>query len=142
MSGIAESAVIARLKAVSGVSDLVAARVFPHIAPQATDKPYLIVMRPEGQINEGTAKGLTGVSRTPIIVACVGESYIESRSLAAPVVAALVPASPTGSATWNGTEIGSCQLEDSFDRSTFPQLADEIGCPVEFVTFDLEHAST
>ena len=142
MSGVAEAAVIAKLKSVAGVTALVAQRVFPHIAPQETTKPYLIVMRPEGQSNDATAKGLTGVSRTPIIVACVGATYIESRSLSQPLITALVPASATGSATWNSTEIGSCSLDETFDRSTFPMLADEIGFPVEFVTLDLEHAST
>lgn len=143
MSGVAESAVIAKLKSVAGVSALVAARIFPQLAPQDTEKPYLVVMRPEGQENECLATGqLTGVSRTPIIVACVGVTYLESRSLSAPVIAALVPPSTTGSATWNGIEIGSCTLDDTFDRSTLPQLADEIGFPVEFVNLNLEHSST
>jgi hypothetical protein len=139
---VAEKAVISRLKAVSGVTSLVSTRIFPHIAPQDAAKPYLIVMRPSGQSNDETYSGLTGVSRTPIVIACVGSTYIESRSLSQPVINALIPASTTGSATWGGTEIGSCHLDETFDRSSFPMLADEIGFPVEFVTFDLEHSST
>lgn len=142
MSDVAESAVIARLKAVTGVTDLVEQRIYPRLAEQTAEKPYLVVMRPEGQENPGTYRGLTGVSRTPIVVCCVGSTYIESRSLSQPVIEALVPASTTGSATWGGTEVGSCSLDETFDRSSLPQLADEIGFPVEFVTFELEHAST
>ena len=142
MSDVAESAVIARLKSVTGVTALVGQRIYPRLAEPTAEKPYLVILRPEGQENQGTYKGLTGVSRTPIIVCCVGSTYIESRSLSQPVIEATVPASATGSATWGGTEIGSCTLDETFDRSTLPQLADEIGFPVEFVTLELEHAST
>lgn len=137
----AEKAVIAKLLETSGVTALVSTRVYPRICPQADPKPYLTVLRPEGQINQQHSTGLSGVSFTPIIVACVGSTYDESRSLSGPVIAALVPSGWTGSQTWGSTEVGSCQLNDTFDQSTLPQLADEIGAPVEFVAFDLEHAS-
>ena len=74
-------------------------------------------------------------------MACVGATYDESRSLSGPVVAALNPANRVGSETWGGVEVAACQLADTFDRSSFPQLADEIGAPVEFVAFDLNHSS-
>lgn len=137
----AEKAVIAKLLATSAVTTLVSTRVYPRIAPQSDPKPYLIVLRPEGQVNLQTSKGLYGVSVTPIVVCCVGSTYDESRSLSGPVVAALNPSTWTGSETWGTTEVASCQLNDTFDQSTLPQLADEIGAPVEFVAFDLEHAS-
>ena len=136
----AENAVIAKLLATSGVTNLVSTRIYPHICPQADPKPYLTVLRPEGQQNPSTSTGLTGVSYTPIVVACIGSTYHESRSLSGPVVAALNP-TWTGSQTWGGTEVGSCQLNDTFDQSTLAQLGDEIGAPVEFIAFDLEHAS-
>ncbi len=141
MSAVAETAVIERLKDVSGVTDLVGERIYPRIAPQGADKPYLIVMRPEGQTNQRVSGGLLGVSFTPIVVACVGVSYIESRSLSGPVVTALDPPSQVGSMTWGTTEVAACQLDDTFDSSTMPQLADEIGFPVEFVAFNMNHAS-
>ena len=71
MSGVAEAAVIAKLKSVAGVTALVAQRVFPHIAPQETAKPYLIVMRPEGQSNDDSdCRGVCwcNVYREPIII--------------------------------------------------------------------------
>lgn len=141
MSNTAEVAVIAKLLSVSGVTNLVSTRIYPRLAPQTEAKPYLIVLRPEGQQNPMTSTGLTGVSFTPIVIACVGATYDESRSLSGPVVAALCPSSWIGSQTWGSTQVGSCQLNDTFDQSTLPQLADEIGAPVEFVAFDLEHAS-
>ena len=141
MSAVAESAVIAKLKTVSGVTDLVASRIFPQIAPQDMAKPYLVVMRPEGQENIQTSGGSYPVSFTPIIIACVGATYLESRSLSQPVITALNPTSKTASETWGGIEVAACQVDDTFDRSTFPMLADEIGFPVEFVAFQLNHAS-
>jgi len=136
-----ENAVIAKLLATTAITDLVGQRIYPRIAPQKESKPYLIVLRPEGQVNTQLASGLYPVSWTPIVVACVGNTYNESRTLSGPVTAALNPSGWTGSQTWGSTEVASCQLNDTFDQSTLPQLADEIGAPVEFVAFDLEHAS-
>ena len=136
-----ENAVIAKLLATTAITNLVGQRVYPRIAPQKEAKPYLIVLRPEGQINTQLASGLYPVSWTPIVVACVGNTYNESRTLSGPVTATLNPPGWAGSQTWGSTEVASCQLNDTFDQSTLPQLADEIGAPVEFVAFDLEHAS-
>jgi hypothetical protein len=129
-----ENAVIAKLLATTAITNLVGQRVYPRIAPQKEAKPYLIVLRPEGQVNTQLASGLYTVSWTPIVVACVGNTYNESRTLSGPVTATLNPPGWTGSQTWGSTEV-------AFDQSTLPQLADEIGAPVEFVAFDLEHAS-
>ena len=141
MSNTAEVAIQAKLLATTAVTNLIDDRVFPHMAPQGCEKPYLIVMRPEGQVNTQLASGLYGVSFTPIIVACVGNTYHESRTLSPPVIAALNPSGWTGSQTWGGVEVAACQLDDTFDRSSLPMLADEIGAPVEFVAFNMNHSS-
>jgi len=144
MSKVAENAVIAKLLATADVIALVGRRIYPRMAPQGKDggqTPYIVVLRPEGQVNGQCSSGLYGVSHTPIFVACVGETYDESRSLSPVVVRALSPRGWTGSQVWGGVEVASCQLDDTFDRSSFPQLADEIGAPVEFVAFDLEHST-
>ncbi len=144
MSNVAENAIIAKLLGTTGVTALVGTRIYPRIAPQGDNggaKPYLIVLRPEGQENGQMASGRYGVAHTPIIVACVGETYDQSRTLSPAVVTALNPPGWTGSQAWGTTEVAGCQLDDTFDRSSLPQLADEIGAPVEFVAFDLEHAS-
>lgn len=148
MSNTAEAAVIWKLKQDAGVSALVGARVFPRLAPQADgtpneygDKPYLIVMRPPGQLTGHTNNSQIPVARTPIFVACVGRTYDESRTLSNPVSAALDPNGWTGSQSWNGTEVASCWQGETYDQSTYPQLGDEIGFPCEFVTFELEHST-
>ena len=144
MSNVAEKSVIAKLLSESSITGLVGTRVYPRLAPQGSDggaKPYLIVLRPEGQENPTASTGLTGVSFTPIIIACVGADYDESRTLSQPVIDVLSPSGWNGSQTWGTTQVGSCQLNDTFDRSSLPQLADEIGAPVEFIAFDLEHSS-
>ncbi len=140
MSDVAETAVIARLRAAAGVTALVGTRIEPlHNTPSA-GTPRIVVLRPEGQQNTMTSIGLAGVSFTPIVVACIGETYAESRSLCQPVIDAL-EVNPSAATQWNSTEIGSCQLDDTFDRSALPQLGDELGGPVEFAVFLLEHAS-
>lgn len=141
MSDVAENAVIAKLRDTSGVTDIAGERIEPLHNAQNTTTPRIVVLRPPGQQQTQLNTGLGGVEFTPIIVACVGANYRESRSLSQPVINALCPSNWTGSQTWNSTEIGSCQLDDTFDRSSLPQLADEIGAPVEFVVFMLEHAS-
>jgi hypothetical protein len=141
MSSIAESAVIWQLKQSSAVTAIVGQKIYPRIAPQDIKIPYLIVLRPPGQMNDHTSQGQVGVARTPIVVACAGSSYDESRSLGIPVHQALDGTGWTGSKIWNGTEIASCMTGEDFDQSGFPQLGDEIGFPVEFMSFELEHST-
>lgn len=142
MSSVAESAVIWQLLQSSAVTDLIGQRVYPRMAPQGATLPYLVVLRPQGQTNEHTSKSRVQVSRTPIVVACAGSTYDESRSLSEPVHAALDASTWTGSQIWNDTEIASCFTMEEFDQSGVPLLGDEIGFPVEFMTFELEHSVT
>ena len=141
MSAVAEAAIIWQLKNSSDVTSIVGQRIYPRIAPQESAKPYLIVMRPPGQETGHTNNAQIAVARTPIVVACVGSTYEESRSCSNPVSSALDPNGWDGSKFWNGTEVASCMQGETFDHSIFPQLADEIGFPVEFVTFELEHST-
>lgn len=144
MSNVAEVAVITKLLATTAVTNIVGQRVYPWAAPQGNDggkKPYVIIMRPEGQVNTQVSTGRFPVSFTPIIVACVGETYHQSRTLSEPVMDALNPSDWTGSQLWGETEVAACQVDDTFDRSVLSQLADEIGSPVEFHVFNLNHAS-
>lgn len=141
MSAIAEAAVVWQLKQTAEVTALVGQRIYPRLAPEDTVKPYLIVLRPPGQLTDHTSQSPIGVARTPIVVACVGDRYETSRACSDPVSAALDPSGWTGSQVWNDTEIASCMQGETFDQSVFPQLADEIGFPTEFMTFELEHST-
>jgi hypothetical protein len=141
MSAVAESAVIWKLKQSSAVTAIVGDRIYPRISAQGATKPYLIVMRPPGQQTGHTNNSQIPVARTPLIVACVGSTYEESRACSDPVSAALDPNGWTGSQFWNSTEVASCMQGETFDHSGIPELADEIGFPIEFITFELEHST-
>jgi hypothetical protein len=142
MSSIAEAAIIWQLKQSTPVTAIVGNRIYPRLAPQGEEKPYLIVMRPPGQQTGHTNNAQIAVARTPIIVACVGDTYEQSRSPSDAISAALDPNDWTGSKFWNNTEVASCMQGETFDHSGMPQLADEIGFPVEFITFEIEHSTT
>ncbi len=142
MSAIAEAAVIWQLKQSTPVTELVGTRIYPRQAPQDAGKPFLIVMRPPGQLTGHTNNSQIAVARTPLIVACVGDTYESSRSCSDSVSTALDPNGWTGSKFWDGVEVASCMQGETFDHSGMPQLADEIGFPVEFMTFELEHSTT
>jgi len=139
VSAIAEAAIIWKLKQTSAVTALVGQRIYPRIAPENDRKPYIAVLRPPGQTVDHTNNSPIAVARTPLMIACVGETYEQSRSLSDPIAAALDASGWTGSVFWNDTEIASCFQGGTYDQSTFPQVADEIGFPVEFITFELEH---
>ena len=141
MSATPEAAVIWKLKQTAAVTNLVGERIYPRLVPQNDKKPYLAVLRPPGQETGHTNNSQIPVARTPLMIACVGETYEQSRSLSDPVSAALDPDGWDGSVIWNDTEIASCFQGGTYDQSTFPQVADEIGYPVEFITFELEHST-
>lgn len=141
MSSAPEAAIIWKLQNTSTVTALCGDRIYPREAPQSAAKPYVIVTRPPGQRQDHTNQQQINVTRTPIAIACVGETYDQSRSLSEPVINALDLVGWTGSVFWNSVEIASCFQNDDFDQSLFPQLADEIGFPIELLLFDLEHAS-
>lgn len=142
MSAIAESAIIWQLKQATPVTDIVGNRIYPRIAPQDAIRPYLIIMRPPGQETGHTNNSQIAVARTPIIVACVGDTYEQSRSCSDAISTALDPNDWTGSKFWNNTEVASCWQGETFDHSGMPQLSDEIGFPIEFMTFEIEHSTT
>lgn len=146
MSDVAQRAVMGRLESLTEITALVGTRIYPRLAPQqgsdAGARPYLIVMHPPGVERVQTFAGPGSVARTPIVVACVADSYQVATQCGAAVEAALCPSGWTGSAQWAGVEVGSCQMEDAFDKSALPELADEIGSPTEFVAFTLEHATS
>ena len=138
MSAVAETALIAKLKATSSVTTLVGQRVFPRIAPEGADKPYIVVQRPPGEKRKQQTNKRSKFVQTPMSLACVGSTYESSRAVSDAVVDAVNPTSAwTGSATWGTLAVDHCSVVETYDRSGNPQLADEIGFPVEFVEVDL-----
>lgn len=141
MSGIAEAAVVWKLKSANTNAGT---RAFPRIAPEGSNKtPYLIVDRPPGQQNPQISTGPSFLKITPMTVYCVCDEksggYIASRALGRQVEAALNPSNVTGSVQWNGTWIDHCVVTQTYEASAPPQLADEVGWPIEAIDIVLYH---
>ena len=140
MSAIPETAVIAKLKATSAVTALVSTRIYPRIAPQDASMPYIVVTRPSGETRPQRANKPTTFCVTPMSVFCVAETYQASRDVSTQAVLSLQPnTANTGSATWGAVAVDHCTVLGTHDGSGNPQLADEIGFPVEIVEIDLFH---
>jgi len=138
MSAVAETAMIAKLKATSAVTTLVGQRVFQRIAPEGAEKPFIVVTRPPGEKRTQLTNKRSNFHKTPMSLACVGNTYESSRQVSDAVVAVVNPTSAwTGSATWGTLAVDHCEVIETYDRSGNPRLADEIGAPVEFIELDL-----
>jgi hypothetical protein len=131
VSGVAESALVWKLKSANTNAGT---RVYPRIAPQESNKyPYIIIDRPPGQENPQTAQGPASVIRTPLTVYCVGETYQQSRDLAAQIKPAINPSGFTSSVKWNNIWIDHCTVSSTYDASGSPIFGDEVGFPIEAV---------
>lgn len=106
-----ESDIVARLLAVSGVTDLVAARVYPLILPQGPTYPALVYQRIAGA-RDAVLEGDPGGGEARIQITAWASSYSGALALAEAVRAALA-----GGLTLSGHRVG-CTLEietDSLD---------------------------
>lgn len=140
MSGVAEAAMIWKLKSVNAISALVGARIYPRISPQESGKtPYIIIDRPPGQQNPQTSQGPAQLIITPLTIYCIGATYQESRNVGALIKPAINPNGFTGSVQWNGTWIDHCTVSQTYEASAPPAVADEVGYPIEAVDCVLFH---
>lgn len=139
MSGIPEAAIIWKLKSVNAINSAVNGQIFPRIAPEKAPYPYIIVDRPPGQSNPQTSTGPAQLVKTPITIYVVGQTYSQSRSIARLLPSQLNPNGFTGSVQWNGTWIDHCTVNQTYEASGPPQVADEIGYPIEAIDITVFH---
>lgn len=139
MSAIPENALIWKLKSVNAISALVAARIFPRVAPEGSKTPYIVVDRPPGQENPQLLAGPSSLLKTPMVIYCVGATYKESRDLARLIKPAINPSSVTSSVQWNGTWVDHCIVGQTYEASEPPKMGDEIGYPIEAVDVVMWH---
>lgn len=140
MSAIAENALIWKLKSVNELRQFVNGRIFPRVAPEGSNKtPYIIIDRPPGQENPQLARGPSDLIKTPMTIYCVGKDYLESRTVGRLIKPAINPPNVTGSVQWNGTWIDHCVVTQTYEASAPPQVADEIGYPIEAIDCVLFH---
>lgn len=144
------SAVIAKLLATAAVTDLVGQRVYPRIAPptalerddgETTFNPYIVVRRPAGNNITHRLARRDSFRKTPLTVYCMACDHLTACRVADVVMDALDPTASdqTGSQTWGAYSVDHCEVMDHYDASTDPQLADEIGFPIEAIDINLFH---
>ncbi len=105
---------VAKLKALSDVSDLVGTRVYPMKAPQDVDLPY-IVYQQISRTPENHATGTTQTNFQRIQVSCWAEDYDGAQALALAVRGDEDPTSPTGLAGWNDSNSDVWHLQSEID---------------------------
>lgn len=77
----AEESLVARLKATTGVTNLVAARIYPMQAPQTAVLPLVTYQR-ISTVRPGSLRGPVGLADPRIQVDCWAESYGTVKALA------------------------------------------------------------
>lgn len=84
-----EKAIYAKLSGDAAVSALVAARVYPNLAPQDTTLPYIVFKEVTSQVYQSKTPGNDGLSRSDVEVHCVAEEQLDANTLAEEVREAL-----------------------------------------------------
>ena len=140
MSAIAENALIWKLKSVNAINTAVGGRIYPRIAPEGSSKtPYIIIDRPPGQVISQLSNGPASLIKTPMTILCIGATYLESRTIGRLIPAAINPTGVTGSVQWNSTWVDHCTCSQTYEADAPPQMADEIGWPIEAIDVMLFH---
>lgn len=140
MSAIAENALIWKLKSVNTITAITSTRIYPRMAPESSTKtPYIVIDRPPGQEITQTISGPSTLTKTPMVIYCIGVSYKESRDLARVVQTAISATGVTGSVQWNSTWVDHLIVSQTYEASEPPKLADEIGYPIEAIDVMMWH---
>jgi hypothetical protein len=108
----AAKAVNARLTTVTAVTDLVADRVYPIIAPQNARTYPQVVYQISGEEHPGHYTGTSGLGKATVTVACIARSYAGSVELAAAVRVAL----DQQAGTWGSVVVKGCFFEDADEQ--------------------------
>lgn len=131
MSGVIEDGICDKLKATSAVTAICGTRVYPRLANQSEQKPYIVVSKTPGQESVHCSSGPTGLQMGNLSVRCFGRDYKAARDLATAARVALD--GKTGA--FGGTTVRMCLLQDEADASTLPDQDDEVGHPGFMLTF-------
>jgi len=106
-------ALFAKLTGDSGVSSLVATRVYPQIAPENADYPHLVYQ----QISAGPARRLDGASDTFGTLQQV-DIYARTKAVAETVADAVRAClDGRGRETWGATVIKASTFDEQYDGS-------------------------
>lgn len=114
-----ESVIKIYLEAQSGLTDLIADRIFYATAPQEVSTPYVVMTKVSDRL-EQSHSGSSGLSTARIQFSVIGETYYDTRLISAQIQTALV-----GKKGIVGTEFISCLFDGEVDlfNSGLYQLA-------------------
>jgi hypothetical protein len=91
----------------SGVAALVAARIYPEIAPQNVAYPFVLYMVDE--VNPTLVKdGVSSLDVIQVVITCFSQSYDTTHSIASAVRSAL---DGLAAGTYQGNSIQSCRFQ-------------------------------
>ena len=115
-------AVRTTLISATDVSDVIGTKVFPAIAPQGTELPYITYQIISNNADQHMS-GASGLQETRIQLNCWSASYAEVQNLAEAVRESLLPMS----GTINSTLICGVTSEGKRDTYEKPQSGEEVG---------------
>ena len=141
------TAVIAKLKATSGVTDLVGQHIYPRRGPESvrtrndsnTFAPYIVVRKPQGDNRTQLVNRRDTFRKPPLSIYCFAPTHIAASAVADAVVAAIDDGTTarTGSQTWGAYTVDHCNVTDTYDASTDPSLGDEVDFYCEAIDIQL-----
>lgn len=104
---------VAKLKATTAVTDIVALRIYPMSAPQGEALPYIVYeITLDNPINHAT--GTTGTASMRLAVSCLAATYAGAKTLAAAVATALSGWTDDSGCLWHldssSDDIGETQV--------------------------------
>ena len=99
------------------VRTLVATRIFPNVAPQTTEFPF-IIYDVTGVIPNDTKEGVNTLDTNSVMISCYSETYSQASDLAKKIRIAM---DRINEGTYNGEQIQSSQFQsynDIFDDTS------------------------
>jgi len=121
---------VAKLKGTAAVSALVAARVWPMVAPQGQALPYLVYRRVDS-VPVNHAGGTTADDFTRIQLDCYASTYDGARVLADAVRGNEDEVAPTGLSGWTDDDLRLWHLE--IEQDGMEPLWDGMDRPAAFI---------
>lgn len=99
------------------VADLVGTRIFPNVAPQTTEFPF-IIYDVTGVVPNDTKEGVSSLDTNSVMISCYSKTYSEASDLAQKIRIAM---DRINEGTYGGEKIQSSQFQsynDIFDDSS------------------------
>ena len=116
---------------VGDVYDIVGNRIFPNVAPQTTQFPF-IIYDVTGVIPNDTKEGASTLDTNSVMISCYSETYAQASDLAKKIRIAM---DRINEGTYNGEQIQSSQVQSYND--IFDDTSGDAGIYRKALDFDI-----